>query len=66
MILNPDKCNYTCLGKDTINDLLKVCEVELEASKLEMVLGLEIDHNLESLIKTRCSKAVKNSVHHKE
>ena len=46
--------------------MLKVCEVELEASKLEMVLGLEIDHNLESLIKTRCSKAVKNSVHHKE
>ena len=26
MILNPDKCHYMCLGKDAVNDILKLCD----------------------------------------
>ena len=46
MILNPDKCHYMCLGKDAVNDILKLCDVELKSSELETVLGIEIDHQL--------------------
>ena len=46
MILNPDKCHYMCLGKDTLNDILKFCDEELKSSKFETVLGIEIDQKL--------------------
>ena len=46
MILNPDKCHYMCLGKDAVNDILKLCDVELKSSELETVLGIETDHQL--------------------
>ena len=46
MILNPDKCHYMCLGKDAVNDILKLCDVELKSSEFEIVLGIEIDHQL--------------------
>ena len=46
MILNPDKCHYMCLEKDAVNDILKLCDVELKSSELETALGIEIDHQL--------------------
>ena len=60
VIPNPDKCHYMYLGKIAINDMLKFCEVELEVSKLEMVLVIEIDCNLGDFFQTRCSKAAEN------
>ena len=42
MILNPDKCHYMCLRKDTVNDTLKLCDEELKSSELETLLGIEI------------------------
>ena len=35
MILNPNKCYYMCLEKDTVNGILKFCDKELEATRLE-------------------------------
>lgn len=60
VIPNPDKCHYMYLGKIAVNDMLKFCEVELEFSKLEMVLRIEIDRNLGDFFQTRCSKAAEN------
>ena len=54
------------LGKIAINDMLKFYEVELEVSKLEMVLVIEIDCNLGDFFQTRCSKAAENWMHYKE
>ena len=61
MILNPDKCHYMCLGKDTVNDILNFCDEELKSSELETVLGIEIDQKLtfNCHVKTLCSKAAK-------
>ena len=42
-IINRDKCHYMCLGKDTVNNILKFCDKELKSSELETVLGIEID-----------------------
>lgn len=39
MVFNPNICHYICLGKDTVNGMLKVCDEELQASTLET--GLE-------------------------
>ena len=63
MILNPDKCHYMCLGKDAVNDILKLCDVELKSSELETVLGIEIDQKLtfNCHVKTLCSKAAKKT-----
>ena len=44
MILNPEKCHYMWLGKDSVSDLLRLCGEDLEASKLETVLGIQIDN----------------------
>ena len=49
-----------CLGKDfLIRDLLRSYVEVLEASKLETVLGIQIDKklNFENHIKSLCSKA---------
>ena len=61
MILNPDKCYHMCLGKDTVNDILKFCDKELKSSKLETVLKIEIDQKLtfSCHVKTLSSKAAK-------
>ena len=58
MILNPDKCHCMCLGKDAVNDILKLCDVELKSSELETVLGIEIDQKLifNCHVETLCSK----------
>ena len=62
MILNPVKCHYMCLGKDTVNDILKFCDEELKSSERETVLGIELDQKLtfNCHVKTLCSKAAKN------
>ena len=61
MILNPYKCHYICLGKDAVNDILKLCDEELKPSELETVLGVEIDQKLtfNCHVKRLCSKAAK-------
>ena len=48
-----------CLGKDYVRDLLRFCGEVLETSKLETVLGIQIDSklNFENHIKSLCSKA---------
>ena len=59
MILNPEKCHYMSLGKDSEGDLLKFCGEVLEASQTETVLGIQIYNklNFENHIKSFCSKA---------
>ena len=61
MILTPGKYHYICLGKDPVNDILKFCDEGPKPSKLETVLGIEIDHKLtfERHVKTLCSKVAK-------
>ena len=59
MILNPEKCHYMSLGKDSEGDLLSCCGEVLEASQIETVLGIQIDNklNFENHITSLCSKA---------
>ena len=61
MILNPYKCHYICLGKDAVNDILKLCDEELKSSEFETVLGVEIDQKLtfNCHVKRLFSKAAK-------
>ena len=46
MILNPEKCHYISLGKDSEGDLLRFCGQVLEASQIETVLRIQIDSKL--------------------
>ena len=59
MILNPEKCHYMFLGKNSTSDLQRFCGEDLESSKLETVLMIQIDNklNFENDIKSLCSKA---------
>ena len=59
MILNPEKCHYMCLGKDSASDLLRFCGEDLVASELETVIGMQIENksNFENHIKYLCNKA---------
>ena len=59
MILNPEKCHYMCLGKDSASDLLRFFGEDLVASELETVLVIQIDNklNFENHIKSLCNKA---------
>ena len=59
MILNPEKCHYMSLRKDSEGDLLRFCGEVLEASQIETVLGIQIDNklNFENHIKSLCIKA---------
>ena len=41
MVLNPDKCHNTCLGKDTLIDALEFCDAKAKASKLETIQEVE-------------------------
>ena len=61
MILNPGKCHYMSFGKDVVKGILEFFDVELKSSKLETVLGIEIDQKLtfNCHVKTLCSKAAK-------
>ena len=58
-ILNPEKCHYMCLGKDSASDLLRFRGENLVASELETVLGIQIDNklNFENHIKSLSNKA---------
>ena len=59
MILNPEKCHYMSLRKDSEGDLLRFCGEVLEASQIETVLEIQINNklNFENYIKSLCSKA---------
>ena len=59
MILNPNKCHYMCIGKNTESDIFKFENVCLENSKEEVILGITIDSKLtfDSHIKSMCRKA---------
>ena len=58
MILNPNKCHYMCIGKNTESDIFKFENVCLENSKEEVILGIAIDNKLifDSHIKSMCRK----------
>ena len=59
MILNPSKCHYMCIGKNTESDVFEFENVCLENSKEEGILGITIDDKLtfDSHIKSICRKA---------
>ena len=59
MILNPNKCHFMCVGKNTESDIFKFENVCLENSKEEVILGITIDNKLtfDSHIKSICRKA---------
>ena len=59
MILNPEKCHYMSLRKDSEGCLLRFCREALEASQTGSVLGMQIENklNFENHIKSLCSKA---------
>ena len=59
MILNPNKCHYMCIGKNTESDIFKFENVFLENSKEEVILGIAIDNKLtfDNHIKSICRKA---------
>ena len=59
MMLNPEKCHYMSLGKDSEGDSLRFCGEVLEASQIETVLGIQIDNKLNFVnhINSLCSKA---------
>ena len=59
MNLNPEKCHYMCLRKDSTSDLLRFCGEDLVASEIETVLGIQTDNklNFENHIKSLCNKA---------
>ena len=62
MILNPNKCHYMCIGKNTESDIFKFENVCLENSKEDVILGINIDNKLtfDSHIKTSAEKLVKS------
>ena len=59
MILDPNKCHYMCIGKNTASDIFKFENVCLENSKEKVILGITIDNKLtfDSHIKSICRKA---------
>ena len=47
MIINPDKCKYMCIGKNSYdNDTLSLNEFNLKNSDHEIILGITIDRKL--------------------
>ena len=47
MIINPDKCKYMCMGKNSYdNDTLSLNEFNLKNSDHEIILGITIDGKL--------------------
>ena len=56
MIINPNKCHYMCIGKNTESDVFIFENVCLENSKEKVILGITIDNKLtfNSHIKSIC------------
>ena len=56
MILNPNKCHYKCIGKNTEGDIFEFENVCLKNSKEEAILGITIDNEFTfvSHIKSIC------------
>ena len=47
MIINPDKCKYMCMGKNSdYNDTRSLNEFNLKKSDYEIILGITIDRKL--------------------
>ena len=60
MIINPDKCKYMCMGKNSDdNDTLSLNEFNLKNSDYEIILGITIEQKLTFTkhIKNLCKKA---------
>ena len=60
MIINPDKCKYMCMSKNSDdNDTLSLNEFNLKKSDYEIILGITIDQKLifNKHIKNLCKKA---------
>ena len=59
MILNPNKCHYMCIGKNTESDIFRFEKICLENSKKEIILGVTNDNKLTfaSHIKSICQEA---------
>ena len=59
MILNPNKCHYMCIGKNTESDIFRFENICLENSKEEIILGITNDNKLTfaSHIKSICREA---------
>ena len=59
MVLNPKKCYYMCLGKNSNNDRFAFDNLCLENSNEEVILGVTIDDKVtfDSHIKNICRKA---------
>ena len=58
MILNPNKCHYKCIGKNTEGDIFEFENVCLKNRKEEAILGITIDNEFTfvSHIKSICWK----------
>ena len=58
MVLNPKKCHYLCLGKNSNNDKFVFDNTSWKSNK-EVILGIAIDNKLtfNSHIKNICIKA---------
>ena len=56
MILNPNKCHYMCIGKNTESDIFKFENVYLENSNEKLILEITIDNKLtfDSHIRSIC------------
>ena len=73
MALNPGKCHFMCLGKDTGNETFIFKSLVMKNSREQKILGVTIDNNLtfkshiknlykKSLTKNKCFiKALKSS-----
>ena len=60
MIINPDKCKYMCMGKNSDGiDTLSSNEFNLKNSDYEIILGITIEQKLTFTkhIKNLCKKA---------
>ena len=68
MVLNPRKCHYMCLEKNSNNDKFVFDNLGLENRNEEVILGTAIDNKLtfDSHMKNICRKADQNFVHYRE
>ena len=59
MVLNADKCRFTCLGKDTENETFLFNNFIFNNCIEEKILGITIDNKLtfKGCIKILCRKA---------
>ena len=59
MVLNSDKCYFTCLGKNTENETYFFSNNEMKNSTKEKILGITVDYKLKLKchVKSLCKKA---------